>query len=1080
MKNIFSKISFLIISLMLLSMPTIAQEVIRGIVRDAHGPLIGATVCVINESNRVMYGAVTNLDGEFILKAPTGKGMTIQCSFIGYTTKKVKYTGQTVLNFTLNEETNALDEVVIRETAVERGNTGVAVKDMGVAREKITMEGMSELQATSVEDALQGRLSNVDIIASSGDPGSKMAIRIRGTSSLSANNEPLIVVDGIPYVTEISDDFDFATADQEDFGALVNISPSDIESIEVLKDAAATAMWGSQGANGVLVITTKKGSRGKTRFNISQKVDFKHEPKNIPMLNGEQYVTLIHDAMWNRMGDVGYHWSEMDRLIKYPEINFDPEFKYYDEYNQNTNWLNEITRNGLSSETDFSMSGGGDRALYRFSVGYLTDQGTTMGTQFTRLNTRLNVDYRFSDRLRVSSQFSFSQGEKNEPWSTNVRSHARVKMPNMSPYLLDDNGNRTEEYFVPVVEPDYTPFQGTWSNVFNPIAMAELSKNNTTNRDIRLAFSLKYDILRSLTFSQDVAFDIGTSKNKKYLPKEVTGVSSAHKDYNRGEDNMTDKVSMNLISKLIYNKQFNERNSLILTGTAHIKEYTSSNHASGVKGLGSSNVSDPSAGGDIVTFGSGKSSSRSVGFFGAAHYKYNNRYMFNVSYRMDGNSKMGKSNRWGGFPSASVAWRFSEEGLFKNLNFLNDSEIRASWGKNGNSPNGSYPYIGTFQANTDYIGDPSVGPATIQLNNLKWEMVTQKNIGMDLLMMNARLSLTFDLYSKVSDDLLQQNVTIPSTTGYSQISYYNSGKMENKGWEFRFNLRDIVKINHFGIDVNFNISQNINKVLKLPVNKRYDSYTFGNGNYASNVVIGDPLGSFYGYKYLGVYDNVAETVATNRYGDDILDIQGDPVYTSINNLRVRPGDAHYDDINKDGVIDKYDIVYLGNSMPSCIGGFGLDLKYKDLRLKTFFQYRVGQSVINKSRMNSENMYNANNQSTAVLKRWRREGDAKNTDIPRALWSRGYNYLGSDRFVERGDFIRLKQVTLSYSLPKHIIQRANISRASLYVTSYDLFTWTNYTGQNPEVGIQGGLYPLAIDNDYTPRPIRIAVGCTVEF
>ena len=1061
---------------------SMAQQIIKGIVRDGQGPLIGATVYVVNENNRVLYGTVVNIDGEYIMQAPE-KGLYIQCSFIGYKTKKEKYTGQLTVNFNLASDVNILDEVTVRAVGIERGNTGVPVKDMGVAREKISMDEMEEMAVTSVEDALQGRLSNVDIIASSGDPGSKMSIRIRGTSSLSADNEPLIVVDNIPYSTEISDDFDFGTADQEDFGALVNISPSDIESIEVLKDAAATAMWGSRGANGVLVITTKKGTRGKTQFTITQKVDFKKEPNSIPMLDGEQYVTLVQDAMWNRMQDRGFHWSEYERLSKYPEINFDMDYKYFDEYNQNTDWLDEITQVGLTSETNFSMSGGGDRAVYRFSVGYLSDEGTTIGASFNRLSTRLNVNYDFSDRLRIAAIFSYAQGERDQPW-TSPRGHARVKMPNMSPYALDDNGNRTSEYFIPVAEDGYSPFQGVWKGennnpgTFNPIAMSELSKNNQLNRDIRISFNLQYDILKHLKFSQDVSFDIGTMKSKKFLPKEVTGARSTHKDYNRGDDNMSDKLSMHFISKLNYFKTFNERHSVILTGMLHLQELINANHNSGVRGLGSSNVSDPSAGGTITSIASGSSSSRSIGFFGNVHYKFDDRYMINAAYRMEGNSRMGKSNRWGGFPSASFAWRFSEESFMEELDFLNDSEIRVSWGKNGNSPNGSYPYIGTFSPTGNYLGQSGVGPNSIQLDQLKWEIVTQKNIGIDLLMLDKRLNITADVYDKVSDDLLQKDVSIPSTTGYTKIAYFNSGKMENKGWEFRISLREVIKINDFKIDANFNISQNTNKVLELPINKQYDSYTFGNGKYASNVVIGDPLGSFYGYRYNGVYQNIGETVAHNRHGDPIVDMQGKSVYTTINNLTLKPGDAHYEDVNNDGVIDKYDIVYLGNSMPKFIGGFGVNLRYKGFTLKTFFQYRLGQKVINEARMNSESMYGSNNQSTAVLKRWRHEGD--DTDIPRALWGLGYNYLGSDRFVEKADFLRLKNVTLSYTLPKHLLKRAGLSQASIYITSYDLLTWTNYTGQNPEVGIPGGLYPMAVDKDYTPRPMRMAVGCTVRF
>ena len=297
MKVIYSLKTVIVLFLLAVSFPAYSQQVLTGIVRDAEGPMIGVTVSIQNENNRMLLGGVTNENGEYYLTIPNVKGLSVVYSFIGYKTYKVPYKGQKVQNVRLVEDIAELEQVIISAKRIDVNDNGVPIKDLGVARQKIDMDEMKEMQATSIEDALQGRLANVDIIASSGDPGSKMAIRIRGTSSLNANNEPLVVVDGIPYDTEINDDFDFQTANEEDYGALVNIAPSDIESIEVLKDAAATAIWGSRGANGVLVITTKRGTRGKTRFSISQKVDYKQEPKRIPMLNGEQYITMVQDAM---------------------------------------------------------------------------------------------------------------------------------------------------------------------------------------------------------------------------------------------------------------------------------------------------------------------------------------------------------------------------------------------------------------------------------------------------------------------------------------------------------------------------------------------------------------------------------------------------------------------------------------------------------------------------------------------------------------------------------------------------------------------------------------------------------------
>lgn len=1076
--KINTKIIFLLCTLCL-PLTLLSQNMLKGIVRDNKDVLIGATVYITNENKRVLGGMATGENGEYLLKIPEGEKLSLVFSFVGYKSKTIPYKKQQVLNVTLEDETSMLSEVTVSTQKVERDMMGVPDKNQGVARQKISMEEMREMQATSIEDALQGRMANVDIIASSGDPGAKMSIRIRGTSSLNASSEPLIVIDNIPYDTEINSDFDFATANEEDFGALVNISPSDIESIEVLKDAAATAIWGSKGANGVLVITTKRGTQGKTRFSISQKIDYKREPKQIPMLDGRQYVTMIQDGMWNTLWDEGFG-VYMDKIKSYDEINFNPAYPYYDEYNQNTDWTDLITQTGLTSETNFSMSGGGDRALYRFSVGYLNEGGTTIGTNFDRLSTRLNVDYNFSTKLRVSAGFSFAQGNKDNNYSgdgaKSAREEARLKMPNMSPFLINDAGEMTSAYFNPI-----TYFQGSWDSNkrFNPLAMVNDSFNNTMNRDIRMTFNLRYSILSNLTFQSDIGFDIGSSKNRKFLPQSVTGVSFTHKDFNRSEDNMSEDLAINMNHKLIYNKMFNDGQQFILTAMLQTNDYSTSNYSSVVSGISSIDVSDPTAQGKIVSLASGNSKNRTVGMVFNAHYNYKERYMINGGYRYEGNSRMGRSTRWGGFPSISATWRVSEESFLKSVEQINDLKIRASWGQSGNSPSGSFPYIGKFSGKGNYINKPAVAPETIQLDHLKWEIVTQKNIGLDFAMLNNNINVTLDIYDKVTDDLLQKDVKISGTTGFPKVSYLNSGKVRNYGWEFRFDVRNVIKAGDFNMSLNMNIARNRNEIQELPSNMKSNDYTFGNGNYAQRVKIGEPLGSFYGYKYLGVYQNEAETAARDMNGDIVRDMNGNPVRTRIKNMTMQPGDAHYMDINYDGVINDYDVVYLGNSMPIITGGFGINLAYKDFKLRTFFQYRVGQTAINRARLESENMYGTNNQSTAVLKRWRHEGDQ--TDVPRALNNRGYNWLGSDRFVDDASFLRLKQLTLSYSLPKVLMNRWGLTKVDVYLTGYDLLTWTKYGGQDPEVGfVKHSLYEYAEDKSFTPRPIRMALGLSLDF
>ena len=388
-----------------------AQTFLRGTVKDSRESLIGVNVVILNQNDRVVTGVITDINGEYTLKIPAEhEGLTISFSYIGYVTQKVPYKGEKRMDITLKPNVKMMDEVVVTGR-VERNAMGISYKNSTASVERMSLD-VAESPASSIEEALQGRLANVDIIASSGAPGSSMSIRIRGISSLSTSSEPLIVVDGIPYETTISEDFDFATATEDDLGALANISPADIANIEVLKDAAATAIWGSKGANGVLLITTKQGTVGKMTFSVGQKMTLSFEPKGMDMLNGFEYVSLIQEELWNRGLETTF--QSVNSLLNDDRLNFNPTYEYYNEYNQNTNWLEEITQNGFVSQTDVALSGGGERATYRFSAGYQTEKGTTIGTSFDRLNTRLNLNYKFSNRFRVVTGLAFAQGIRNK------------------------------------------------------------------------------------------------------------------------------------------------------------------------------------------------------------------------------------------------------------------------------------------------------------------------------------------------------------------------------------------------------------------------------------------------------------------------------------------------------------------------------------------------------------------------------------------------------------------------------------------------------------------------------------------
>lgn len=1061
-------------------------QTIRGVVRDAQETLVGVNVVLINSNDRVLTGVSTDIRGEYLLKLPADtKGLFVSFSFIGYKTKKVEYKGQNSIDIKLEADMQLIDEVIVTGVQ-ERNSMGVSYKNTTASTERFTMKDAEMSPATSLGDALQGRMANVDIISTSGAPGSGMSIRIRGISSLSTSSEPLIVVDGIPFETQIGDDFDFATANEEDLSGLVNLSPNDIATIEVLKDAAATAIWGSKGANGVLLITTKQGTVGKMIVSVNQKFNYKFEPKAIEQLDGKQYVSLMQDELWNQ----GLETSlSFDKRLTDPQINFDPTYIYWREFNQNTVWLDEITQNSLASETNVAMSGGGERATYRFSVGYLTEKGTTIGQKYDRLNARLNLDYKFSKRFRISTGVAFAHGNKDNPFH-DPRAIAIKKMPNLSPYVMEEDAvTRTAAYFTPeeTLQGKYTAnASGTPTGTYNPLAMAKESSKRDRSRDINLNLDLLYDITKELRYTGTLGFNINTVTSSSFLPQVVTGAPKTNENYNRSETSASAGTSLFIKNQLTYIKNINNLHTITATALMDINDANSTNRNTAVSGGSSPELSSPTAGGLIGKFESTSSRGRDFGLVGNLHYGLLNRYLFSASYRYGANSKMNPENRWAGFPSASVAWRIENEEFMKTASWVSQFKIRASWGLNGKAPDGAFPYVGKFSTEDNYMSQGSVGPTTMQLTKLKWEMVEKINVGVDLSFLQELIYVNFDWYRNITRDLLQRNVKILGHTGYDAIAYFNSGSMSNEGWEIVGGVNDVLPSSDFSLTFNFNISSNKNKILTLPDNVNYMQYSdkAENGKYAQSVEEGHPLGSFYGFKAKGVYKDKNSVYAYDANGNVQHDVSGQPVQMRHEERLVSPGDAIYEDINNDGVINKYDIVYIGNSMPKFTGGFGINIGYKQLKLTSFFHARIGYDIINKARMNSESMYNYDNQSISVLNRWRYEGDE--TSIPKALFGRGYNWLGSDRFVEDGSFLRLKQLTLNYTLPKKFLQKSGFTRLNVFVTGYDLFTWTKYSGQDPEVNIAGGLDSygnfqlMGVDEAKTPRPRRVAMGLTLEF
>lgn len=1073
-----------------------AQGYISGTVSEMIGGVkegcVGANVAIVNSQNRVLTGATTDLMGNYTLNLPDEKGeLTVVFSYIGMKSQRFKYTGQTKIDVLMEADAQTLVEVEIEAKKIERNDLGISQKEMAFATQKVEMsEIVQNSPVSSLEEALQGRLSGVDIIAS-GDPGAKSSIRIRGTATLNSNADPLIVVNGIPYSTDIDESFDFNTANTEDFADMLSLNPNDIESIEVLKDAASTAVYGTAGANGVLLVTTKKGTQGKTRFSFSSKNSYKVEPPSMPMLDGDEYVAFIQDAIWNTANARGLDSSAdlLKLLFDTPDIGYMTDWRYFDEYNQDVDWLDYVKKDAFITDNSFSMSGGGDRATYRFSLSYLDEGGTSIGTGMDRLSANLRIGYNFSDKLRIDTEYSYADTDKDANFTTNTRAEALRKMPNKSPYYIDDaTGEMTDIYFLRQNAED---FQGAFSGKtdggsfknFHPIIMANESYRNTNTREQKMNFRLYYDFSPALTYSGYVSMKYKTSNTKAFLPQSATDVTINSTFANLSADDNTNNLSLQTENKLMFRKRWNEdMHSVVATGIWRTSQSISSKYASMIYGAASAGMSDPSAGGAVTSIGSSESEVRSLSGIGSFAYTLLNRYSLNATFNYEGKSSLGNDNRWGFFPSVGVAWNMQDEPFMESIcDVWSQFKVRASYGESGNAPSGTAPYMGSYTAIGQYGTGSAIVPQSMQLNKLKWETSREYNIGVDFGFFKDKLTGTIDYYYKKTKDLLHKDYTIPLAVGFSsgKMNYYNSGEMTNRGLEFRMDYHAI-DTKDWNLTFNFNISNNINTIDKLPENMTSMVYTAKNGEYAQKLVMGTSVGSFFGYRYLGVYQNTEDTYARGEDGSIMRDLYGNPiVMKNIDNKGTcYPGDAKYEDVNYDGIIDKNDIVYLGNYNPTLSGGGGFNLKYKNLGMTVFMHYRVGQKVINQARMDAESMYGSDNQSKAVLRRWRNEGD--DTDIPRALWGYGYNYLGSDRFVEDCSYLRLKTLSFNYVCPKSWCKQLHVNTISLYLTGYDLFTFSNYTGQDPEVSLPSKITDLAVDKAQTPRSKRYAFGITVNF
>lgn len=1064
-----------------------AQVIVTGTVADAIEPLMMVNVVEVDETGRFVEATTTDMNGNFSIRVKNTKDK-LQFSYIGYATQTLPIGDRKVFNIMMKDE-NLIEEVVIQ--AVKKKNTGgldIPERELSTSMQSLKMSEFEGLNFTSVDEALQGRIAGLDIVMNSGNLGSGTTMRLRGVSSINGNAEPLIVVDGNVFETTGNDDFDYASADQEKFAELLCVNPDDIEEIDVLKDAAATAVWGSQGANGVISIKTKRGSRGPTRVTYSYGLNVTYQPDGIRMLNGDDYTMFMKEAYFN---------PELnDAAANLQELNYNPSFSEYQMFNNNTDWVDAVKQVGMRHSHYLSLSGGGEKANFRVSGGYDTESGSIIAQSLDRFSTRVNLDYFVSERIKIISDFSLTYTDNAKNYS-NLLGAAYLKMPNMAIYREDADGNPTNEYYLALQSmPEALKDQ---RDRINPVAEAYIAKNDYRSYNLNALFEIQYRLLspssdgHQLNYNGQVSMAVFNDYTDMYYPRELSTLGWANESVNRSEQSSSKNVSFKTKHTLTFTPKFdNDDNFFTTMLRMEVNNGDGSGYGTISYGLPSGDISSSTAQGQLKNMWTNQSQWRSIYFTYSGHYSYKSKYMLDFSARLDGSTKFGAANRWGLFPAISGRWNIIDEDFMEPArDWLSMLSIRPGWGQVGAQPSAEYLHFSKYSG-VDVYGDmAATAPNNIRLSDLKWETKTTWNLGTDLGFFDDKLTMDINVYSQLTEDLLMKNVRIPSSTGFGSLSWKNVGSMRNQGWELNIYGNKCVKVGDFSAGFNLTLGNNVNQIVEMDetvLASLNSDFNYENGSYLTRVQVANAFGSIYGFRYKGVYqysDYIAGSqenapVARDANGNVITDHKGEPLPMIFNygdtDYEFQGGDAIYEDVNHDGNINELDIVYLGNCNPLFTGGFGLRFFYKRWSMNMQFNYRYGSKVLNIARMNSENMHSNNNQSYAVNWRWRTEGDI--TTIPRALHLAGYNFLGSDRFVEDGSFCRLNYLQIGYNLDPEIAKRLGVKSAMLSVSANNLFNWTRYSGVDPEVGYGG--YGLSTDNSQTPRAKSFTCRLNVTF
>ena len=981
---------------MLLPMCMFAQQItVQGVVKDQTGEtVIGASVMEKGTTN----GTITGIDGDFSLNmSPNG---TLVVSFVGYKTQEVQVKGQKQLQVVLSEDAEMLDEVVVI------GYGTMKKSDLTGAVSSIGNKDIKDSPVSNLGQAIQGKISGVQIV-DAGKPGDNVSIKIRGLGSIN-NCDPLVVIDGVP----------------TDLG-LSSLNMADVERLDVLKDASATAIYGSRGANGVVMITTKRGTEGKGKLAVSANYSFQNATNVPSLLNAAQYAELSNDMMVNS------------------GRNPNPEWANPSELGAGTDWMDELLRTGVMQNYTVSYSGGNEKSHYYVSGGFLDQSGIVKSVNYRRFTFQSNSDAQVLKWLKFSNNITFSADTKKSG-SYNI-SDALKALP-----------------IYPVKNED-----GSWSgpdgnsewygSTRNPIGPTELNKSQTDGYNFLANLTAELTFTKWLKFKSTFGYDAKFWFIDNFTPKynwkpTPTEETSRYKSDNKSFTYLWDNY-------FLFDHTFAEKHRVgLMAGMS--AQWNTNDYLNAQKNVFMfDNVHEMDNGEEMYAIGGNETEWALLSYMARVNYSYEDRYLLTATIRRDGSSRFGKKHRWGTFPSVSVAWRASQEKWFPKNDYINDLKVRAGYGVTGSQASvGNYSYLASYNTSVYPFGISSGNQTALVSSTLAnpyihWEEVAQTNIGFDASLFNSRVMFSFDAYLKETRDMLVK-ASIPITSGFEDTTttYTNAGKVRNQGIEM--SLHTINLTGELGWETNLTATYNKNKIKDLNSDVPYYINQINN-SYVTMLAKDYPINVFYGYVTDGIFQNQSE------------------VNTHAVQPGAEPGDIRFRDLNNDGVINDSDRTVIGNPNPSWLFSMNNSLSYKGFELSVFLQGIAGNKIYNANNIDNTGMAAAYNQTTDVLKRW--QGEGTSNSMPRAVFGDpNQNTRVSDRFVENGSYLRLKNITLSYTFPKQWLQKAQIENARLSLSCENVATITGYSGFDPEVGING------IDQNRYPISRTFSLGLNFNF